>query len=188
MKNYVSLIPVTQTDGMDPPTLLFYAFFFSPEEAFQYVQDNGLSNATVQPPIRFLLNKWNLARIIAAFPWGVQNDGSFPDNPGVYTRDPEQAQDWGGDDQGWLFDPADEASQRAHDAAEETREPDSTGSGSGGGGSVCQVLGEMYSVMIIKGCTGFAVTVRQALEKCVKGTLTDADINKAFEAYSACVG
>jgi hypothetical protein len=66
----------------------------------------------------FLLNKQNMATLIAQYAWAVQTDGTLTEDPTLVTRDPERAQDWGTEDPVWTSDQSDPATVKATETAE----------------------------------------------------------------------
>lgn len=89
MRNSVQLWLVTDVDT-SVPVVLGVFWFFSQAEARKYMEDNPLvapEQYTGPVVYWFLLNKYNLATIIAQFPWVYQTDGTLLENNQVYTRD-----------------------------------------------------------------------------------------------------
>jgi hypothetical protein len=132
VKNYVRLWLAGQNDGMNPPALLTYGFFFSKPEADDYINANGWNAGP--NPYYFLLSKFNLATLVSAYPWNVDAQASLGTNPGVFTQDVKQADDWGGKSKVWNSDAADKFSVQAAKSATKTRRTVKSGDFSGAQG------------------------------------------------------
>jgi hypothetical protein len=54
--------------------------------------------------------------------------------------------------------------------------------------SLAQFLQTLYALTYQRGCFGYAKTILSAVQKALKGTITQADVDRASDAYNACIG